>query len=292
MLTQKLIRKFAGITIASSLLVGVGAGSYSANAATVTEAASNKIVIAGSTALLPLTQQAAKGFKKENPSVSISVSGSSSIAGPQSVTKGSATIGACDWDATKSVGGFKAFKGLKAHKIAVIPFATVVNSKNSVKNLTTAQLQGIFSGKIKNWKQVGGKDADIVVVNRAYGSGTRVNYQDKALKGKNFMSKGSHYKEVKSNGDMITSVKENPNAIGYTDLAYVKSGIKALSYNGVAASTSNVLSKKYPVYGYGYLLTKGEPSGKNAAFIKYIQGAKFQKGTLKKMKFIPISAVK
>ena len=68
------------------------------------------MVVAGLTALLPLTQQAAKEFKKSNPKVQISVSGSSSIAGPQSVKKGSATIGAVDWDATKSVTGFKAFK--------------------------------------------------------------------------------------------------------------------------------------------------------------------------------------
>ena len=154
------------------------------------------MVVAGSTALLPVTQQAAKEFKKSNPKVHISVSGSSSIAGPQSVVKGSATIGAVDWDATKSVPGFKAFSGLKAHKIAVIPFATIVNKSNPVKNLSTAQLQNIFSGKITNWKQVGGKNAEIVVVNRKFGSGTRVNYQMKALNGKAFMLKAVTIKKL------------------------------------------------------------------------------------------------
>ena len=103
--------------------------------------------------------------------------------------KGSATIGAIDWDPTKEVPGFKAFKGLKAHKIAVIPFATIVHKSNPVKNLTTKQLQDIYSGKITNWKEVGGNDAEIVVVNRKHGSGTRVNYQMKALDGRSFYDK-------------------------------------------------------------------------------------------------------
>ena len=141
------MKMFKRITISALSLVAA-VGFTIGSVAPAASAASNKVVVAGSTALLPVTQQAAKEFKKSNPKVSISVSGSSSIAGPQSVVKGSATIGAVDWDATKAVPGFKAFKGLKAHKIAVIPFATIVNKSNPVKNLTTAQLQNIFSGKV------------------------------------------------------------------------------------------------------------------------------------------------
>ncbi|WP_316569113.1 phosphate ABC transporter substrate-binding protein [Neobacillus sp. YIM B06451] len=255
-------------------------------------ASANKVVIAGSTALLPLTQQAAKEYKKIDPKVSVTVSGSSSIAGPQSVLKGSATIGAIDWDPTEAVPGFKAFSGLVAHKIAVIPFATIVNKENPVKNLTTKQLQDIYAGKIKNWKEVGGKDAEIVVVNRKHGSGTRVNYQMKALDGKEFMTKGDNYKEVGKSGEMVSAVGTNPNAIGYVDLAYVKGDIKSVSFNGVAATTDNVIKGKYKVWGYGYLVTKGKPTGANAKFIAYMQSSKFQNGSLKKLKFIPISQMK
>ncbi|AZB44567.1 phosphate ABC transporter substrate-binding protein [Bacillus sp. FJAT-42376] len=277
-----LAKRVSTLTLAAVVSVGFTFGATAANAASV----KGKVVVAGSTALLPLTSQAAKEFKKSNPKVSVSVSGSSSIAGPQSVSKGSSTIGACDWDATKAVPGFNAFKGLTAYKVAVIPFATIVHKSNSVKNLSTAQLQGIFSGKITNWKQVGGKNEEIVVVNRKSGSGTRVNYQAKALKGKSFMTKGN-YKEVGKSGEMTTAVSSNPNAIGYVDLAYVKGNIKPLSYNGVAATTANVKSKKYPVYGVGYFLTKGSASGANKAFISYVQSSKFQNGSLKKLKFLP-----
>lgn len=284
---MKMLKKLSITALSTVAALGFTIGSITSSSAS----ASNKIVVAGSTALLPVTQQAAKEFKRSNPKVQISVSGSSSVAGPQSVLRGSASIGAVDWDATKSVPGFSAFKGLKAHKIAVIPFATIVNKSNPVKNLTSSQLQGIFSGKYKNWKQVGGKNAAIVVVNRKFGSGTRVNYQMKALNGKSFMTSGN-YKEVGKSGEMVTSVATNPNAIGYVDLAYVKGNIKAVNFNGVAATTTNVINGKYKVWSYGYLVTKGNPTGANAKFIKYVQSSKFQNGSLKKLKFIPVNKMK
>jgi phosphate transport system substrate-binding protein len=283
---MNIMKRVAILTL--SLVVAVGfAFSGIASAAT-----SGKIIVAGSTALLPLTQQAAKEFKKINPNVSIAVSGSSSIAGPQSVSKGAATIGAVDWDATKDVPGFKAFTDLKAHKVAAIPFATIVNKANPVKNLTTKQLQDIYSGKITNWKEVGGNDAPIVVVNRKHGSGTRVNYQMKALDGAAFMTKGENYKEVGKSGEMVTAVDTNPNALGYVDFAYVKGNIKAVDFNGVAATTENVIKGTYKVWSYGYLVTKGDPKGADAEFIKYIQSGKFQNGSLTKLKFIPIDKMK
>lgn len=285
---MKMIKRISLLTLTLVLALSFSIISFGSTAS----AASNKVVVAGSTALLPLTQQAAKEFKNINPKVKVTVSGSSSIAGPQSVLKGSATIGAIDWDPTKSVPGFKAFNGLTAHKIAVIPFATIVNKSNPVKNLTTEQLQGIYSGKIKNWKEVGGNDAEIVVVNRKHGSGTRVNYQMKALNNAEFMTKGENYKEVGKSGEMVSAVDSNPNAIGYVDLAYVKGNIKALQHNGVAATTDNVIKGKYKVWSYGYLVTKGKPTGADAEFIKYIQSSKFQNGSLVKLKFIPISKMK
>ncbi|WP_276354241.1 phosphate ABC transporter substrate-binding protein [Cohnella caldifontis] len=253
---------------------------------------SGKIVVNGSSALLPLTLQAASEFKKLNPKVKISASAAGSVTGPQSVRKGIADIGACDWDASTDVPGFKKFEGQVANPVAVIPFAAVVNKNVKVESLTNKQLADIFSGKITNWKDVGGSDADIVVVNRAFGSGTRVNFQMKALNGTEFMSKGDNYKEVKSSGDMKTAVDTTPNAIGYLDLVYVTGSIKALKINDVAPTEENVINGKYKVWGYGYYMTKGEPTGATKAFIEYVQSAKFQNGSLKKLKFIPLSAMK
>lgn len=254
---------------------------------------SGRIVINGSSALLPLTLQAANEFKKLNPKVKISASAAGSVTGPQAVRKGIADIGACDWDASTAVPGFSAFSGQVANKVAVIPFSAVANSNSGVSDLSTSELQGIFSGKITNWKEVGGKDQDIVVVNRAFGSGTRVNFQLKALMGTDFMTKGSNYKEVKSSGDMKTAIESTPGAIGYIDLVYVSgSKMVPVSINHVAPTAANVINGSYKVWSYGYYMTKGQPTGAVKAFIEYIQSKKFQEGSLKKLKFIPISAMK
>jgi phosphate transport system substrate-binding protein len=284
---------FKQLTIAALIAV-IGFSSVPASTPTATAASklSGKIVINGSSALLPLTLQAANEFKKLNPKVKISASAAGSITGPQAVRKGIANIGAVDWDASKDVPGFKKFDGQVAHKVAVIPFAAVVNKNVTATKLTTKDLQGIFSGKIKNWKEVGGKDAQIIVVNRTFGSGTRVNFQDKALDGTDFMTKGDNYKEVKTSGDMKSTIETTPNAIGYMDLAYVTDKMTAVTINDVEPTEANVINGKYKVWGYGYYMTKGEPTGATKEFIKYVQSTKFQNGSLKKLKFIPISAIK
>ncbi|PZD95650.1 phosphate ABC transporter substrate-binding protein [Paenibacillus sambharensis] len=283
---MKWFKKLAVVTLAAAFTLSAVTSAGAASKL------SGKVVINGSSALLPLTLQAANEFKKLHPKVKISASAAGSVTGPQAVRKGIADIGACDWDASTDVPGFKKFTGQVANKVAVIPFAAVVNSNVKVDNLTTKQLQDIFSGKVTNWKDVGGSDAEIVVVNRSFGSGTRVNFQLKALKGSDFMSKGSNYKEVKSSGDMKTAVESTPNAIGYMDLAYVTSKMTALKIDGVAPTEANVINKKYDVWSYGYYMTSEKPSDATKEFIKYVQSAKFQNGSLKKLKFIPISAMK
>lgn len=284
---MKWFKKMSLVAAASLVAVSTLVGSASA-----ASGLSGKITINGSTALLPLTLQAAKEFQKLNPKVRIAASGKGSVTGPQAVKKGIADIGACDWDASMDVPGFKAFDGQVANKVAVIPFATIVNKNVKVNNLTTEQLKGIYSGKITNWKEVGGDNADIVVITRAFGSGTRVNYQAKALGGGDIMKKDKNYKEVGSSGDMKTAVATTPNAIGYIDLVYVNSDVKAVSFNGVAPTTDNVINGTYKIWAYGYYMTKGQPTGATKAFIEYVQSAKFQQGSLKKLKFIPISAMR
>ncbi|CAI6014666.1 phosphate ABC transporter substrate-binding protein [Cohnella rhizoplanae] len=283
---KKWFKPAALIALAVSLTAG------GASAASAASSLKGKIVINGSSALLPLTLQAKSEFQKLNPKVKISASAVSSIAGPQSVRKGIADIGAVDWDASVDVPGFKKFDGQVANPVAVTVFTAVVNKNVGVTNLTTKQLQDIFSGKVTNWKDVGGSDANIVVVNRKFGSGTRVNFQMKALEGKDFMTKGDNYKETGSSGDMKTAIETTPNAIGYIDLPYVTDKMKALSINGAAPTEKNVLNGTYKVWGIGYFMTKGKPTGATKAFIEYIQSAKFQNGSLKKLKFIPLSAVK
>ncbi|MBB6673846.1 phosphate ABC transporter substrate-binding protein [Cohnella nanjingensis] len=276
----------------TTIALAVSLTAVGASAAGAASSLKGSVVINGSSALLPLTLQAKNEFQKLNPKVKISASAAGSITGPQSVRKGIADIGAVDWDASLDVPGFKKFDGQVANPVAVTVFAAIVHKDVKVDSLTTKQLQDIFSGKITNWKDVGGDDANIVVVNRKFGSGTRVNFQMKALEGKEFMSKGDNYKETGSSGEMKTAVESTPNAIGYIDLPYVTSKMKAVKINNVAPNEANVLNGTYKVWGIGYFMTKGQPSGATKAFIEYIQSEKFQQGSLKKLKFIPLSAVK
>jgi len=286
---MNVFKKFTVLTLATMFVI---TSAFAGSAAAAGDTLKGKITINGSTALLPLTLQAAKEFQKLHPKVSFAASGKGSVTGPQAVKKGIADIGACDWDASTDVPGFKAFEGQVANKVAVIPFATVVNKNVGVDNLTTEQLKGIYSGKITNWKDVGGADEDIVVITRAFGSGTRVNYQAKALGGGDIVKKSKNYKEVGSSGDMKTAVATTPNSIGYIDLVYVSGDIKAVKFNGVEATAENVINGKYKIWSYGYYMTKGQPTGEVKAFIEYIQNKKFQTTTAKKMKFIPLSAMK
>jgi len=284
---MNLFKKISLVALASVFVLSAGANSV----AQAKETVSGKITVNGSTALLPLTLQAAKEFKKKNPKVMIAASGAGSVTGPQAVRKGVANIGACDWDASTDVPGFKKFDGQVATPIAVIPFAAVVNKNVGVDSLTNAQLKDIFSGKIKNWKDVGGKDADIIVVTRAFGSGTRVNFQQKALEGGD-IGTGSNFITAATSGNMKTTVETKENSIGYIDLVYVSDKMKALKINNVEPTIDNVINGKYKVWGYGYYMTKGEPTGATKAFIDYITSKTFQEGSLKKMKFIPVSAMK
>lgn len=286
---MKIFKKLTMALVAVSL-VATASVAYAAPKQKV----SGKVVVNGSSALLPLTLQAAKEFKKKYPKVSIPASSTSSINGPQSVKKGIAQIGACDWDASKDAPDFPAFEGLDAHPVAVIPFAVIVNKNVKVDNLSKDDLVKIFTGKITNWKEVGGEDADIVVVNRNFGSGTRVNFQAKALGGVKTVKKDKNYVEAGNSGTMHTTVGNTPNAIGYVDFAYLKSNpnIKAISYNSVAPTIDNVLNGTYPIWGIGYYMTKGTLSAATKAFIDYVQSKGFQEGYLKKLKFIPITAIK
>jgi phosphate transport system substrate-binding protein len=114
----------------------------------------------------------------------------------------------------------------------------------------------------------------------------------KALVCTDTVKKQTNYKEAGSSGEMKTNVKETPNSIGYMDLVYVNSDFNAISINDVAPTVENVIKGKYKVWAYGYYMTKGQPTGATKAFIDYVQSKNFQQGSLKKMKFIPIAAMK
>lgn len=232
----------------------------------------------GSTALLPIVKQAATDFMNKNNKITISVAGGGSGTGLEQAKNGTVNIGNSDVFAASD-------SGLVDHQIAIEPFAFVVNNNVKVTSLTKEQLIGIFSGDIKNWKEVGGVDAKIAVIMRQASSGTRLTIQKEVMGNKNFTTSavvGESSKAVKA------TVESTPNSIGYLDFAYIDSTLKAISYNGIAPTIDNVKNGKYTLTSIGHMYTKGEATGAAKAFIEYIKNPSFQDSILPKYKFIPM----
>lgn len=245
------------------------------------------ITAAGSTALQPLAKIAATDFMGKNAGVQVNISGGGSFTGLNNVAAGSVEIG--DSDVTADSSPDTKDKGLVDHQVAVEPFLIIVNKDVTVDDLTQAQLTDIFTGKITNWKDVGGKDAKITIIGRAASSGSRATISKVVMGGKDFTSAAT---AQDSTGNLITGVAQTPGSIGYIDAAYLKDTIKALKYNGVAYSEDAVINGQYPVWSYGHMYTKGEATGTVKAYLDYIMSADFQNANVEKAGFIPVNKMK
>jgi phosphate transport system substrate-binding protein len=241
---------------------------------------SSKISASGSSALQPLAKQAADDYMKAHSGVSITVSGGGSGTGLKQVSEGSVDIGNSDVYADEKLDKTEASK-LKDHKVALVTVAPVVNSKLGVKNLTTDQLIGIFTGKITNWKEVGGPNLKIMLVTRPDSSGTRALFEQYAMNGKDEASKSAL--ETDDSGTLMETVEKNKGAIGYVALSYLTDTKKAsaVSIDGVAPTLENTYNGKYNVWGYEHMYTKGDGSKTAQSFIKYLSGKSYVKNVEK-----------
>ena len=244
----------AGIT-ALLLLGGCGRGRQS-------------VTLAGSTAFQPFAEKLAEQFMAATPGVNVTVQGGGSAVGIQSALSGAAQIGMADLVELPSDA-----KALTSTVVARDGIAVVVNPKNTVTNLTIAQIRGIFDGAVANWKEVGGADAAITVVSREAGSGTRSSFE-KILSGIT-LTKEAIIQD--SNGTIRETVVNDANAIGYLSHGLLNDKIKAVTVDGVACTTGEIVGGKYILARPIFLLTKGAPEGAVKAFIDYVLSAEGQK---------------
>lgn len=232
---------------------------------------SAKVTVSGSSALLPLAKDAAQKFKAKNDQVSITLNAGGSGTGLKQVSEGSVDIGNSDVFAKEKLPEAKAAE-LVDHKVAVTVMAPVVSKEigTNVKSLTKAQLQDIFTGKVTNWKDVGGPDEAVVLITRPSTSGTRALFTKYALDGKEELSNKSM--ETDDSGTLVQTVSQTKGAIGYVALSYLMNNntVTPLAIDGVEPTLDNVYNGKYPVWGYEHMYTKGEATGAVKAFIDFI----------------------
>lgn len=226
---------------------------------------SGKIVVGGSTALQPLAAAAAKQFTQENPNAQIDVQGGGSGTGLSEVAAGNFDIGNSDIF-TEEKEDLSA-GDLVDNKVAVVGMTAAINPKAGITDLSKEKLIKVFTGKVTNWKEVGGNDVKITLVNRPDGSGTRATFNKYALDGR---SPAEGITEDSSN-TVKQIVADTAGAIGYEAFSYFNDdSIVKLSIDGVEATDENVQSGKFPVWAYEHMYTEGELDGVAKAFLDYV----------------------
>lgn len=273
------MKKGASLFLAAAMTAGLLTGCGSSSTDSSSSDLEGTITAAGSSALKPLVDEASQKFIEKNPNVSITVDAGGSGEGLKQVSEGTVTIGNSDVSAEEKLDADQA-KELVDHQVCVVTMAPIVNkdvTEAGVKDLSTDQLIGIFTGQITNWKDVGGPDEDIVLVTRPSSSGTRATFEKYALNGNAEAENKSM--ETDDSGVLLKNVSDTKGAIGYVALSYLvdNKDVDAVSIDGVAPTLKNTYNGTYKVWTMEHMYTKGKGSKADKAFIKYIMSDDFAK---------------
>ncbi|MBI9075203.1 MAG: phosphate ABC transporter substrate-binding protein [Desulfatibacillum sp.] len=246
-----------------------------------------KLVIKGSTTVLPIAQKVGEAYMKQNPDVEISISGGGSGNGMKAII-----------DGTTDIGNASRFIKDKEVKLAVekdaypVPFRVaydcivpIVHPSNPVSDLSLDQLKGMYKGEITNWKEVGGPDLKIVAVSRDTSSGTFEVWEGKVMKKERVMP-GALIQA--SNGAVAQAVAKNKYAVGYIGLGYLNNDVKAVSVNGIVGSAETTLNGTFAVSRPLFMFTRGWPEGDTVNFLNFLLHPEKGQKLVKESGYVPL----
>lgn len=239
--------------------------------------------ISGSSTILPMITAAAEAYQKKYPGLKIGVQGGGSSAGIEAAITGASQIGT----SSRDLKGIETKAGLHDTVIAIDAIAIVVNPSNKVHVLSKKQVKDIFTGKIVNWKEVGGADLPIVLINRDEASGTREAFGKKALDGAVF-SKDAVVQP--GSGQVRSIVGSTPAAIGYMSLGYVTEDVKVIKYDGILPSKAALKKGTYKLQRKLHFFTKGKPTGDAKRFTDFML-SDYVQNKIVSVEFIPVKAI-
>jgi phosphate transport system substrate-binding protein len=258
----------------------------------------NSIQVKGSDTMVNLAQAWAEKFMEQNPVDFIAVTGGGSGTGLSSIISGTCDIAMSSRNIKEKEIVLAKQKGINPNeiKVALDGLAVVVNPANPVSKLTLDQLAGIFSGKISNWKEVGGKDGKIVILSREVNSGTHVYFKEHVLR-KNDPNSREEFAPgalmLSSSQAIADEVAQNSNTIGYYGMGYISSKQKPIMVakdekaEYQAPTIENVINGKYPISRPLFLYTNGEPQGLVKKFIDFCLSKEGQEIVIK-TDFVPV----
>ncbi len=267
------MKKLIALVLAAVLALGLTAcgsstdGSDTNTQDTGSTAVSGTVSTDGSTSMEKVIGALSESYMAQNSGVTVTYNPTGSGSGITAVQEGTCDIGL----SSRALKDEEKAAGLTETVLAYDGIAIIVHPDNPVSDLTIEQLAKLYTGEITNWKEVGGNDAEVVLIGREAASGTRDGFE--SITGT--ADKCRYRQELTSTGDVITAVSQNPDAIGYASLASVKDSVKALSVGGVTPGEETVKDGSYAVQRPFVLVTvEGkELSAAAQAFFDYMTSA-------------------
>lgn len=255
---KKIITIVFAVTLIVGALTGCGTGGSSTGKGTESEEAKNSQTVAtdGSTSMEKVIGFLSEAYMEEHGDIKVTYNPTGSSSGIQAVAESRCDIGLASRDLKE-----EEMADLQGTVVAIDGIGIIVNTENPVADLTIEQIGMIYSGKIDNWKEVGGNDAPIVCIGREAASGTRDGFEEVT----GTKDKCKYSQELTSTGDVVQTISGNPNAIGYASVASANDMVKMVSIEGVSPTTETIQNGKYKIQRNFVLVTKKETPLSQAA---------------------------